>query len=97
MTNGDQRLLQVFRATSYLKTSEDECLDESLEEPDIEEESDFFVEQIDHHDFSTDNELSSFDWLRQPAQIWKDSKEKRIQEVEISAKLFNFYFLDWVL
>jgi hypothetical protein len=81
MTNGDQRLLQVFRATNYLKTCDEEYPDDSFEEVDIEEDDNFFVEQTDHHEFSSDGNPNNFDWLRQPAKIWRDSKSKRIQEV----------------
>jgi hypothetical protein len=97
MTDGDQRLVQVFRATNYVRTCEEECPDESFEEADIEEDDEFFVEQTNHHGFSTDEDPTSFDWLRQPARMWKDSKAKRIQEVTSVYYFSYFQPLDWIL
>lgn len=77
-------MLQVFKATNYLRTGEGECLDDDdfPEEYEIETDEEFEFEQVDHHELNRKERPNFLDWLGSPpAKLWRNSKTKRIQEV----------------
>jgi hypothetical protein len=96
MSNGGQRLLQVYKTTNYLKAGADECADDSLESQEnlVEDDDNFEIEQTDYeiihqNGISTD----SINWIQPPSKLWRESDSKKVIEVKIYIIcLFNFFF-----
>lgn len=61
----------------------DEYPDDDLEEVEIKDVEEFSCEQTDYKPVNPieNANSSSFDWIMQPAKLWRESKSKKILEV----------------
>lgn len=86
MTSGSQRLLQIYKTTNYLRAGTDEYADESLEadENQVEDDDSFEIEQTDYEIVQQNSvSTSSIEWIQSPSKLWKESKSKKLIEVNV--------------